>query len=115
MASFMGRGDPLNGSVYVCNLPPGTAESMLADFFGTIGLLKAHFLKKAQGLCLLSPKGSLMGRMTSLRRSFILGVCFKKHGQQNHQSTVCLLSEMSEASNRVEQTSGDTPDTCFLV
>ncbi|XP_058090374.1 transcription initiation factor TFIID subunit 15-like isoform X2 [Magnolia sinica] len=40
MASYMGRGDPLNGSVYVCNLPPGTDESMLADFFGTIGLLK---------------------------------------------------------------------------
>ncbi|GJU24311.1 nucleic acid-binding, OB-fold protein, partial [Tanacetum coccineum] len=31
---------PSNGSVYVCNLPPGTDEDMLAEFFGTIGLLK---------------------------------------------------------------------------
>lgn len=29
-----------NGSVYVCNLPEGTDESMLAEYFGTIGLLK---------------------------------------------------------------------------
>ncbi|XP_058097961.1 transcription initiation factor TFIID subunit 15-like isoform X2 [Magnolia sinica] len=40
MASYLGRGSPSNGSVYVCNLPPGTDESMLAEFFGTIGLLK---------------------------------------------------------------------------
>lgn len=31
---------PANGSVYVCNLPDGTDESMLAEYFGTIGLLK---------------------------------------------------------------------------
>ncbi|XP_062199022.1 transcription initiation factor TFIID subunit 15-like isoform X2 [Phragmites australis] len=31
---------PPNGSVYVCNLPPGTDETMLAEYFGTIGLLK---------------------------------------------------------------------------
>ncbi|XP_044491446.1 transcription initiation factor TFIID subunit 15-like [Mangifera indica] len=29
-----------NGSVYVCNLPQGTDENMLAEYFGTIGLLK---------------------------------------------------------------------------
>lgn len=29
-----------NGSVYVCNLPHGTDENMLAEYFGTIGLLK---------------------------------------------------------------------------
>ncbi|ESR50735.1 hypothetical protein CICLE_v10031922mg [Citrus x clementina] len=29
-----------NGSVYVCNLPHGTDEDMLAEYFGTIGLLK---------------------------------------------------------------------------
>lgn len=29
-----------NGSVYVCNLPPGTNEDMLAEFFGTIGVVK---------------------------------------------------------------------------
>ena len=39
MAGYMSRGAP-NGSVYVCNLPPGTDETMLAEYFGTIGLLK---------------------------------------------------------------------------
>lgn len=34
------RGAPTNGSVYVCNLPEGTDETMLAEYFGTIGLLK---------------------------------------------------------------------------
>ncbi|MQM19015.1 hypothetical protein Taro_052015 [Colocasia esculenta] len=40
MATYPGRGVPSNGSVYVYNLPPGTSESMLAEYFGTIGLLK---------------------------------------------------------------------------
>ncbi|KAK9106366.1 hypothetical protein Syun_022377 [Stephania yunnanensis] len=40
MANYYGRGGPANGSVYVCNLPAGTDETMLAEFFGTIGLLK---------------------------------------------------------------------------
>ncbi|XWS34426.1 hypothetical protein CRYUN_Cryun21dG0037700 [Craigia yunnanensis] len=40
MASNSGRGAPTNGSVYVCNLPEGTDETMLAEYFGTIGLLK---------------------------------------------------------------------------
>lgn len=40
MASYSGRGGPMNGSVYVCKLPPGTDETMLAEYFGTIGLLK---------------------------------------------------------------------------
>lgn len=40
MASYLGKGGPSNSSVYVCNLPPGTDENMLAEFFGTIGLLK---------------------------------------------------------------------------
>ncbi|KAK1259178.1 hypothetical protein QJS04_geneDACA021505 [Acorus gramineus] len=40
MSSYSGRGGPSNGSVYVCNLPPGTDENMLAEYFGTIGLLK---------------------------------------------------------------------------
>ncbi|KAK6145737.1 hypothetical protein DH2020_022557 [Rehmannia glutinosa] len=31
---------PTNGTVYVCNLPFGTDEDMLAEHFGTIGLLK---------------------------------------------------------------------------
>ncbi|TVU09086.1 hypothetical protein EJB05_42526 [Eragrostis curvula] len=39
MAGYASRGPP-NGSVYVCNLPPGTDETMLAEYFGTIGLLK---------------------------------------------------------------------------
>ncbi|KAG8374031.1 hypothetical protein BUALT_Bualt11G0088700 [Buddleja alternifolia] len=40
MASYSGKGAPMNGSVYVCNLPFGTDEDMLAEHFGTIGLLK---------------------------------------------------------------------------
>ncbi|KAK9115606.1 hypothetical protein Sjap_014553 [Stephania japonica] len=40
MANYYGKGGPANGSVYVCNLPDGTDETMLAEFFGTIGLLK---------------------------------------------------------------------------
>lgn len=40
MANYSGKGAPSNGSVYVCNLPPGTDEDMLAEYFGTIGLLK---------------------------------------------------------------------------
>ncbi|XP_042459052.1 transcription initiation factor TFIID subunit 15-like isoform X1 [Zingiber officinale] len=39
MANYSGRASS-NGSVYVCKLPPGTDEAMLAEFFGTIGLLK---------------------------------------------------------------------------
>ncbi|TYH77082.1 hypothetical protein ES332_D04G129100v1, partial [Gossypium tomentosum] len=31
---------PTNGSIYVSNLPKGTDESMLAEYFGSIGLLK---------------------------------------------------------------------------
>ncbi|KAJ7942708.1 transcription initiation factor TFIID subunit 15 [Quillaja saponaria] len=40
MASHPGIRTPSNGSVYVCNLPHGTDESMLAEYFGTIGLIK---------------------------------------------------------------------------
>ncbi|KAK9935719.1 hypothetical protein M0R45_022807 [Rubus argutus] len=40
MANYSGKGAPSNGSVYVCNLPQGTDENMLAEYFGTIGLLK---------------------------------------------------------------------------
>ncbi|XP_059655221.1 transcription initiation factor TFIID subunit 15 [Cornus florida] len=40
MASYLGKEAPSNGSIYVCDLPPGTDESMLAEYFGTIGLLK---------------------------------------------------------------------------
>jgi hypothetical protein len=43
MSGYMSRG-PTNGSVYVCNLPPGTDETMLAEYFGTIGLLKVRVL-----------------------------------------------------------------------
>ncbi|BAT01059.1 Os07g0296200 [Oryza sativa Japonica Group] len=50
MAGFMSRGPP-NGSVYVCNLPPGTDETMLAEYFGTIGLLKVWGLpRRTKGL-----------------------------------------------------------------
>ncbi|GAV87544.1 RRM_1 domain-containing protein/zf-RanBP domain-containing protein [Cephalotus follicularis] len=40
MASYSGIGAQSTGSVYVCNLPHGTDENMLAEYFGTIGLLK---------------------------------------------------------------------------
>ncbi|KAL8208171.1 hypothetical protein R6Q57_007583 [Mikania cordata] len=40
MANYSAKGGPSNGSVYICNLPPGTDEDMLAEYFGTIGLLK---------------------------------------------------------------------------
>lgn len=40
MANYSAKGAPSNGSVYVCNLPPGTDDDMLAELFGTIGLLK---------------------------------------------------------------------------
>lgn len=40
MASYLGKVAPSNGSIYVCNLPPGTNEDMLAEYFGTIGVLK---------------------------------------------------------------------------
>lgn len=40
MAGYSTKGAPTNGSVYVSNLPPGTDENMLAEYFGTIGLLK---------------------------------------------------------------------------
>lgn len=36
-------GAPTNGSVYVSNLPLGTDENMLAEYFGTIGLLKVWY------------------------------------------------------------------------
>jgi hypothetical protein len=44
MASYSGKGDPSNGSVYICDLPYGTDENMLAEHFGTIGLLKVWSL-----------------------------------------------------------------------
>ncbi|EYU18132.1 hypothetical protein MIMGU_mgv1a0079112mg, partial [Erythranthe guttata] len=40
MANYSGKGAPTNGTVYVCNLPFGTDDDMLAEHFGTIGLLK---------------------------------------------------------------------------
>ncbi|KOM51034.1 hypothetical protein LR48_Vigan08g186100 [Vigna angularis] len=40
MATHPGKQAPSNGSVYVCNLPYGTDENMLAEYFGTIGLVK---------------------------------------------------------------------------
>jgi RNA recognition motif-containing protein len=29
-----------NSNIFVCNLPPGTSETLLADHFGQIGLVK---------------------------------------------------------------------------
>jgi len=46
MASYLGKGAPANGSIYVCNLPEGTDENMLAEYFGTIGLIKVTRLAK---------------------------------------------------------------------
>lgn len=45
MASLPGKfAPPLNGSVYVCDLPYGTDEDMLAEYFGTIGVIKVWSL-----------------------------------------------------------------------
>ncbi|XP_057527679.1 transcription initiation factor TFIID subunit 15 isoform X1 [Amaranthus tricolor] len=40
MASYLGKSAPTNGCIYVCNLPEGTDINMMAEFFGTIGLIK---------------------------------------------------------------------------
>lgn len=40
MASIPGKFAPSNGSIYVCNLPYGTDDNMLAEYFGTIGVIK---------------------------------------------------------------------------
>ncbi|KAG4403464.1 hypothetical protein GLYMA_01G117501v4 [Glycine max] len=40
MATNPGNHAPSNGSVYVCNLPYGTNDIMLVEYFGTIGLIK---------------------------------------------------------------------------
>ncbi|XP_073318045.1 transcription initiation factor TFIID subunit 15 [Primulina huaijiensis] len=40
MSKYSGKGASMNAVVYVSNLPPGTDENMLAEHFGTIGLLK---------------------------------------------------------------------------
>jgi hypothetical protein len=45
-AGYMTRFLP-NGSIYVCNLPPRTDETTLAEYFGTIGLLKVWVLSGA--------------------------------------------------------------------
>lgn len=42
MASYS-KGAPSNGSVYVCDLPPGTTEKMLDEHFGTIGVIKVCY------------------------------------------------------------------------
>ena len=43
MATYS-KGAPSNGSVYVCNLPPGTDDNMLAEHFGTLGVIKVYYL-----------------------------------------------------------------------
>lgn len=40
MMGYVGAAAPLTTSIYVCNLPSGTDETLLANHFGTIGLLK---------------------------------------------------------------------------
>ena len=42
MASYLGKSAPTNGCIYVCNLPEGTDINMMAEFFGTIGLIKVR-------------------------------------------------------------------------
>lgn len=45
MASIPGKFAPSNGSIYVCNLPYGTDDNMLAEYFGTIGVIKVWSLQ----------------------------------------------------------------------
>ncbi|KAJ6726744.1 hypothetical protein OIU79_004805 [Salix purpurea] len=40
MASYTGKGAPSTGTIYISNLPEGTDDTMLAEYFGTFGLLK---------------------------------------------------------------------------
>ncbi|KAJ6317955.1 hypothetical protein OIU76_013493 [Salix suchowensis] len=40
MASYTGKGAPSIGTIYISNLPEGTDDTMLAEYFGTFGLLK---------------------------------------------------------------------------
>lgn len=46
MASYSGKAAASNGRIYVCNLPHGTNEEMLAEYFGTIGVLKVRVLMR---------------------------------------------------------------------
>lgn len=39
MMSFMGTAPSVSSAIFVCNLPPGTSEVLLADHFGQIGLV----------------------------------------------------------------------------
>ena len=54
MENYSGKEASSNGSVYVCNLPHGTDETMLAEYFGTIGLIKVVNLT---GYCLKFHEG----------------------------------------------------------
>lgn len=55
MTSLSGKAALANGSIYVCNLPQGTDEGMLAEYFGTIGLLKVWFSTlRSRSLCFIS-------------------------------------------------------------
>lgn len=40
MMGFGGAAPLVTSAIYVCNLPPGSDEMLLADHFGKIGLLK---------------------------------------------------------------------------
>ena len=40
MMSFTGPAHSVNSSIFVCNLPPGTSETLLEVHFGKIGLVK---------------------------------------------------------------------------
>ncbi|KAG0594376.1 hypothetical protein M758_UG071900 [Ceratodon purpureus] len=40
MLGCIGPAPPVNSSIFVCNIPPGTSATLLADHFGKIGLVK---------------------------------------------------------------------------
>lgn len=40
MTGFGGAPPVYNNTIYVCNLPPGSDEELLAEHFGQLGLLK---------------------------------------------------------------------------
>lgn len=73
MASHLGKATPPNGSVYVCNLPHGTDENMLSEYFGTIGLLKVWSYQVSASIILVNLLSlQLLGYISNSYKSWVL-------------------------------------------
>ncbi|TYH58919.1 hypothetical protein ES332_D08G188700v1 [Gossypium tomentosum] len=103
MASNSRRGYPTNGSIYVCNLPEGTDESMLAEYFGTIGLLKKDKRTGRPKVWLYrdkvtnEPKGDAM--VTSEDPHAALATIEWFNDKDFHGSTIGVFMAESKSSN----------------